>query len=201
VGSNGLVSTTNDDVQVLFGGTAAPLLYLSATQINAIVPFEVGYGTGNTSVFVQSTQYGGSTIPAGTFESVAAAPAIFTVNASGRGQAAVLNQDGTLNSSSNPAARGSAVQIYASGAGITSPEGSDGGFTYTTLVTPGLPISLTIGGVAATVAYAAGAPGEVNAVLQVNAVVPESVAPGSTVPVVLTVGSFSSAAAATIAVK
>jgi uncharacterized protein (TIGR03437 family) len=69
------------------------------------------------------------------------------------------------------------------------------------LVTPGLPISLTIGGVAATVAYAAGAPGEVNAVLQVNAVVPESVAPGSTVPVVLTVGSFSSAAAATIAVK
>ena len=51
------------------------------------------------------------------------APGIFTIDGSGRGRAAVLNQDNTLNLPSNPADRGSVVQIFATGEGSTEPPG------------------------------------------------------------------------------
>ena len=38
---SGKVSTTASDVQVLFGGVPAPLTYVSSTQINVVVPYEI----------------------------------------------------------------------------------------------------------------------------------------------------------------
>jgi uncharacterized protein (TIGR03437 family) len=190
------VGSIDSGVQVLFNNVPAPLLYVSATQINAIVPYEVA----GTSAAV-SIQFNGAAIPAGTYSVAATAPAIFALNSSGEGPGAVLNQDATINSAANPAARGSIVQIYATGAGQTQPGGVTGAVTASTGTQPLLPVSVTIGGIPATLTYDAEAPGEVSGVFQVNAVVPGMVAPGSAVPVVLTVGSVSSPAAATIAVK
>ena len=48
-------------------------------------------------------------------------PGIFTATGTGQGQAAVLNQDGTYNSPSNPAPRGSVIVFYAVGAGAMTP--------------------------------------------------------------------------------
>src|SRR5205085_2772578 len=131
----------------------------------------------------------------------AAAPALFTANSSGTGQGAILNQDGTANGASAPAARGSVVALFATGAGETSPSGVDGAISGDPLPRPTLPVSVKIGGVDAEILYAGAAPGLVAGVLQVNCRIPASVSSGSSVPVVLTAGTASSRIGVTLAVK
>jgi uncharacterized protein (TIGR03437 family) len=131
----------------------------------------------------------------------AAAPAIFSANSTGAGQGAILNQDSTYNSASNPAAPSTILQIFATGEGQTDPPGTDGKLASGVLPKPVLPIRVTIAGQDAEVVYYGAAPGQVAGVLQVNARVPTNgVFPGA-VPVVLTVGSFSSPAGITATVK
>jgi uncharacterized protein (TIGR03437 family) len=93
------------------------------------------------------------------------------------------------------------ISIYATGEGQTSPAGVTGSVTQSNTKTPVLPVTVTIGGTAAVVQYAASPPGEIAGVLQVNAVVPQSVAPGSAVPITVSVGGIASQANVTIAVK
>jgi uncharacterized protein (TIGR03437 family) len=112
-----------------------------------------------------------------------------------------VNQDGTVNSAANPAARGSVISIYATGEGQTSPAGITGSVTGSNVKTPLLPVTVTIGGIGATVQYAGSAPGSVAGLLQVNAVVPAGASPGSAIPVVVNVGGISSQGGVTIAVN
>jgi uncharacterized protein (TIGR03437 family) len=172
-------STANNGVQVFFGSTAAPLLYVSSTQINAVVPSDV---TGPATAL--TVNYNGQSIPAGSFSVAASSPGIFTQGSTGVGEAAVLNQDNSVNTPANAATRGSVIQVYATGAGV-----------------PAIPVSLTIGGVSATITYAGSAPGLVSGVLQVNAVVPEGVAPGPAIPIVLAAGTARSQTGVTIAIQ
>ena len=51
---------------------------------------------------------------------------IFTLDASGGGQATIVNEDGGINSPLHPAPRSSVVSIYATGGGQTDPPGTDG---------------------------------------------------------------------------
>jgi uncharacterized protein (TIGR03437 family) len=197
VGADGKAATTIGGVQALFDGIPAPLLYASATQVNAIVPYEVA----RNAVTNLQLQFNGTAIPAGGIAVVPAAPAVFALDSTGQGAAAVLNPDNSINSPANPAARGSVVQIYATGEGATSPDGITGEITGTDTKRPVLPVSVTIGGVTATILYAASAPDAVSGLFQVNAVVPQSVAPGPAVPLVLTVGTASGPSSVTIAVK
>ena len=53
-------------------------------------------------------------------------PGIFSLDGSGQGLLAILNQDGSVNSPSNPAARGSIVTIYATGGDERDPAVADG---------------------------------------------------------------------------
>jgi uncharacterized protein (TIGR03437 family) len=131
----------------------------------------------------------------------AAEPGVFTVDSTGTGLGAIVNQDGTVNGAVNPAARGSVVSIFATGEGQTSPPGVTGSVTGSGLKTPLQQVTVAIGGIGATVQYAGSAPGSVAGLLQVNAVVPAGVSPGSAVPVIVSVGGISSQAGATIAVK
>jgi uncharacterized protein (TIGR03437 family) len=193
--SAGTVATSWNGLTVTFDGVPAPIVYTSANQTNLVVPYEVA---GKASTSVQLT-YNSMQTAAWTIPVAASAPGIFTADSTGTGQAAAVNQDGTVNSATNPAARGTVIAIYATGEGQTSPAGVTGGVTHSPNTTV-QPVNVTIAGVAATVQYEGSAPGDVAGVLQVNAVVPQTVSPGGQ-PVVMKIGGGSSQAGVTIAVK
>lgn len=187
-------------VRVLFDGAPAPVLAASAGQVNAIVPYAVG-GRSETRI---SVEYQGRRTAEVIVPVSAAAPAIFTLNASGVGPGAILNQNYTVNSAENPAPRGSVIQIFATGGGETRPAGVDGRVAspaFGPIPSQALEVRVTIGGVAAAVQYAGAAPDLVAGVMQVNAVVPAGAPAGSAVPVVLTAGGISSPATATVAIR
>jgi uncharacterized protein (TIGR03437 family) len=195
--SNGNVGTELNGTQVLFDGVPAPLLYASVSQLNVVTPYQVA----NQNVTNVQVVYNGLRSPAWGVPVLPAAPAIFTIEGSGVGPGAVLNQDNSMNSALNPAVRGSVIQIFGTGEGITNPAGVTGSVTGTVTQKPVLPVSVSIGGVNATVLYAGSAPDAVAGLLQVNAIVPLSVTPGGAIPIVMTVGSASSPSDITIAVQ
>jgi uncharacterized protein (TIGR03437 family) len=199
---NGFVKTTLGGVQVLFNNIAAPLTYVSATQINAVVPYEL---KGVTSPFVQ-VKFNDQ--PSNSFQLTAAttAPGLFTTSGTGVGQAAIVNQNNTVNGSSNPAAPGSVVTLYLTGEGETSPAGSTGKVTTVASSAPLtpqplLPLGVTIDGQPAAVKFWGEAPSMVSGVLQINVEVPSGAATGSLPVVVSFVGGGSSQTGVTIAVR
>ena len=197
----GMVSTKLNGLQVTFDGKAAPLIYTSANQTNLIVPYEVAGKTSTVVQVVYAAAAGTLQTAAWALPVAASAPGVFTLDATGTGQGAVLNQDGSVNSATNPAARGSVISIYATGEGQTSPAGVTGSVTPSNTKAPALPVTVTIGGIGATVQYAGSAPGEVAGLLQVNAVVPPGVSRGAAVPVTVSVGGIASQTGVTIAVN
>jgi uncharacterized protein (TIGR03437 family) len=166
---------------VLFDGIPAPLVYVSARQASAVVPYAVADKLRTT---VQVEYQGQKSNPLVLWVG-AALPGIFTTNASGRGQGAVLNQDLSVNSASNPADKGSVVILFATGEGQTMPPGVDGKVTALPLPKPVLAISAEIDNQPAVVEYAGGAPGLVAGVLQVNVRIPAGVSSGAAIPVTI----------------
>jgi uncharacterized protein (TIGR03437 family) len=198
VGGDGRLATNLGGTQVLFDGVAAPLLYSSAGQVAAIVPYEVD-GKSGTQIQVKNGSLSTDPLP---LPVVPSGPSIFSVNLSGYGPAAVLNQDGlTVNSSAAPAARGSSISIYATGEGQTTPAGVDGALaTGAALPKPKLPVQVWIDGQPATVQYAGAAPGNVAGLFQVNVQIPAGAGTGD-VPIVIQVGDAQSQPGMTISVK
>jgi uncharacterized protein (TIGR03437 family) len=110
--------------QVMINDTfQAPLGSVAPDQISLQMPWEASVGAARFAVRTSDT---GELIAGATFNVAAAAPALFTVSGDGKGQGKILNQDGTQNSSSNPAARGSVIQILGTGQGPVSPPVADG---------------------------------------------------------------------------
>jgi uncharacterized protein (TIGR03437 family) len=192
----GLLATGLAETQVLFDGIPGPLLYAGPGQVTAIVPYAVA-GHANTQLTVVNGGAVSSTLGLSVTNSV---PALFSADSSGRGQAAAINQDGSINAVLNPAARGSLVVLYATGAGQTNPAGVDGLLATSVLPTPVLPVSVSMDGAPALVLYAGAAPGLVAGVLQVNVLVPSGISTGA-VPVVLQVGTAVSQSGITLSVQ
>jgi uncharacterized protein (TIGR03437 family) len=180
------VGTQLAGVSVTFNGIFAPILYASAKQITAVVPY--GVSGANAQVAVQYQSLIPLSVPVPLAPAV---PAFLTADSSGHGQAAAINADGLANSVSHPAAGGSVVSLYATGEGQTSPAGIDGKIGAAPLPQPVLPVSVSIGGQSAQVQYAGGDTGMVAGVMRVDVVIPKDIATGA-VPVVLTVGNVSS---------
>jgi len=197
VDATGLLQKSLSETRVLFDCVPGPLLYVQANQVNAVVPYAAGVN-GYTQIQVE---YKGRKTETRTLPMAAASPAIFTRDSSGKGQATILNQDTSVNSASNPAARGSVISLWATGEGLTEPAGIDGKLAGEVLPKPKLPVSVRVGGLEAQVLYAGGAPGLVAGVMQVNVRIPEAVLPGSAVPILLQVGGFSSPSGVTVAVQ
>jgi trimeric autotransporter adhesin len=164
--------------QLLFDGKPATPFYIGAAQINALAPLSLTPGA-TTEI---SITVAGIVVDALSANVVGAMPGIFSVTG-GIGQAAAINQDGTVNSASNPAARESVIVLYATG------QGQDLGA-----------VSLTIGGYSSGLLYAGPAPGFLG-LMQINAQVPGGFLPPGILPVVLSIGSAASQPGVTIAVK
>jgi len=184
-------------VRVLFDGIPAPLIYVSATQCSAVVPY---FGAANPTTHVQ-VENQGALSDALVVAVSATAPGLFTANASGMGQGSILNQDNTVNSVANPASRGSVVILWATGEGLTNPPGVDGRLAVVVLPAPLAAVSVDIGGQPATVQYAGAAPGMMPGVLQINAQMSQNVQAGNSVPVHITVGGITSQDGVTLAVR
>lgn len=192
-------TTTAGGTRVLFDGVAAPVIYSSRGQLSAIVPYSVA-GRPTTSVVVES---GGIKTEAVTLPVVAALPAVFTANQTGTGQGAILNQDGSVNAASNPAAPGSVIVLFGTGEGQTTPPGVDGLLASGTPLPRPLaqPTRVTVGGQEAEVLYSGAAPGLVAGLWQINARLPAAVPTGAAVPILLRVGEAVSIAGVTVAVR
>lgn len=196
VGSDLKFPTTVSDTRVLFDGVPAPLIYVSATQVSAIVPYAVATRTTSDVVI----EYRGNRSNAVSVPVVAAKPGLFTANASGSGPGAIQNQDFSVNTPSNPAARGSIIVLYGTGEGVTDPAGVDGQVAASVFPKPRQNVSVRIGGVMAEVLYAGAAPSLVAGVVQVNVKVPDNV-PDGNVPIQLLVGNTESPSGVTVAVQ
>ena len=194
--ADGNVSTISGGATITFDGVPAPMIYAVNGQLSAIIPYAVaGKSTTQMQVNYAGQQSSPVTVPV-----IAAAPGLFTNDASGKGQAVVLNQDFSRNTAANPAARGSIVVFYGTGEGQTVPPGVDGRINNTVFPKPVLPLKVIMGGIDATVAYFGAAPGLVSGLFQANITVPAGVSPGD-VPVVFIVGTASSPIGVTVAVK
>jgi uncharacterized protein (TIGR03437 family) len=197
----GKAATTLGGVQVLFGPWSAPLLYVSANQINAVVPYEAGQVT-NAAVQVRFGSQISNLFPLTVAQT---APAIFTADGSGAGQAAALNGDNSYNSAAIPAAPGGVVVLFVTGEGQTSPAGVTGKVTPLSATAPLTPqplasVTATIAGLSAKVLFAGEEPFAVSGVMQVNLLVPAN-APSGNQPVAVTVGSTATQTGVTVAVK
>jgi uncharacterized protein (TIGR03437 family) len=200
VNADGTYAKSLGGTRVLFDGVPAGIIYASAAQVNAVSPYGLA-GKSTTQVQVEYLAVLSSAI---SVPVQAAHPGLFTVDASGLGGGAILNQDYSLNSGLHSAARGSVVMIYCTGGGVTNPAGVDA----TIMPSPPplyqlttQPVAVTIDGIAATVSYSGAAPSQIAGLTQINAQVPAGVTPGTKVPVIVTIGTWQSQSGVTMAVE
>ncbi|MBI4443717.1 MAG: PQQ-dependent sugar dehydrogenase [Acidobacteria bacterium] len=193
--SSGQVDTVLAENQVFFDDIPAPLFHAQNDQINAQVPYTVA---GTSGTVVQVLRQGVFSNPV-SLEAAEAVPGIFTLSG-GMGPGAVLNEDLTPNSASNPASTGSMVVLYATGEGQTTPGGTDGKLSDFPFPQPLLPVSVTIAGFPASVVFAGSAPNFAG-LLQVNARIPVEAPAGDAVPLRLRIGPFAGQPGVTLAVR
>jgi len=202
IDSTGKVATTLGNVTVLFNGYASPLTYVSATQINCVVPYEVAQ---LSSPYVE-VKYLNQTSQTVSLRAVTTVPGIFTL-ANGTGQGAFLNYDNSYNNASHPAAAGSTIQLYLTGEGQLSPAGVTGSVTCSAgcatvnqIPLPLLPVAALVNNQPATIAFAREAPGDVSGVMQVNVVIPPNT-PSGPISIAISVGGNSTQSGVTVYVQ
>ncbi|HEY7392663.1 MAG TPA: hypothetical protein VH640_29345 [Bryobacteraceae bacterium] len=176
----GMLPTTVGGTEVQFDGTAAPLLYSQAGQVNAQVPYSVTPSSNTTVAVLYNGQQAGTF----TLQVVNTAPSLFAV---------VINQDGSINSQSNPAPQNSIITLYGTGEGLANGVNIAGlpAPTSAPFPEPQGAVALTVVGMPAQILFAGSAPGLVG-MIQVNARTPGGFVPSGQVPLVLTVGGASS---------
>jgi uncharacterized protein (TIGR03437 family) len=118
---------TLQGTSVLVGGVAAPLFYVSPSQINFQVPGNLAPGSAGLAVVVQTTA--GASDPASvsiTYDQAG----IFTQDSGGCGQGSVLNvaADGgvTINTQTNSAEPGQFISLFGTGFGLVYFRPEDG---------------------------------------------------------------------------
>lgn len=198
---NGLLPTTLNDTQVFVDGKSIPLLFASDELVNAILPRDVAPSAiGSHAIWVRTGNQ--ITVLYRTFV-LNASPSFFTIDGSGFGQIAALNEDGSINSPQNPAARGSIIALFATGGGATDPAFADG-----QIVPQAAPLTSSgyavIGLKLVEVTYKGAAPGAVNGVAQLNVRIPPSVTTGPAIPVrwaLISLGPVYSQSGVTVAIK
>jgi uncharacterized protein (TIGR03118 family) len=197
--ASGSIGTTLGGVTVTINNVPAPIIYTSGSETSVQVPDSlIPSPFSTTASFVVQTP--GQTTQAFLVSLNQAAPGLFAANASGTGQLACLNQNGTENTATNQATAGSTITVFATGAGYTVPPSADGAITSGTALVPSLPVTMTIGGQNAPIVSVRTPVGTLSGITAVTATVPSGLTAGP-VPVILTVGTVSTTQKVTISVK
>jgi uncharacterized protein (TIGR03437 family) len=162
-----------NNVSVLINGKSAPIYFVSATQINALVPFATA---GPTATIV--VQNNGATSNTVTVPVAATSPGVYSLDQSGSGNGAILHADFSLVNDASPATAGETVLIYLTGMGTTNPPVPDGtAGTVTTLYKSVSDVAIYVGGKTGTVSFNGLAPG-FPGLYQINVALP-TVLPGT----------------------
>ncbi len=183
---------------VVLSGRTLPLLFVSASQVNVAIPYDVALNSAQQLVVVRNNTV---SVPV-TLAILNSGPAILSVAGSGSGQGLIFNATtGVLADLNAPAAAGDPLVIYALGLGAVTPGLTlENGTPSSPLSMTAAPVTVTIGGVGAPVLFAGLTPGFVG-LYQVNLLMPSGVAPGNSTPVTLSVSGRSLQGSVTIAVK
>jgi len=202
------LGTTLDIVSsVTFNGFPAGLYYVSPTQINAQVPWEVlQSGNANGTVDVVVTTNAGTSLPV-TINTLPAVPGIFTADASGSGQAIATDNNTYLIAAPTAPisiSSGHALIIWCTGLGDVTPSiaddvnsiNPDGSYTLRNTV---LQPTVTVGGVPAQFIYSILSPQYVSE-YQIAVLLDPSTPTGDNVPLAVTVNGISAGNNVTIAV-
>lgn len=171
-------------------GVTATIFASAATQINLAIP-EIA-ATGYVPVQITCD---GVVIGSGVTPIAAQAPGLFTLNYSGTGGGAILNQDYTVNGPQNGAKVGSFIAVYGTGFGALNPASPDG------LQRLGATVTATIGGVDAPVVYAGETPGVTHALQQINVQIPANAPKGISVPIILTINGIATQTGVTVSIQ
>jgi uncharacterized protein (TIGR03437 family) len=190
------LTTTLGEMRVLFDGAPAPMVFAGNGQCGAILPYSAA-ASASVQVQVEFQGVRGSSM---TLPVASSAPGLFARDGSGSGPGLILDPMGNLNSDVNPAPKGSTVILYATGEGQTADSGVSGRLSAAPFPRPLLPVSVTIDGVDAQIAYAGAAPGLPAGLLQINVLVPEAARSGA-VPVLLTIGNAPSQTGVTVVLQ
>ena len=183
--------------RVLVNGVPAPLIFAATGQVNAIVPWSTEAGAPLSTQIV--VERGGETSDIGYVSVSPTAPGLFTLDSSGDGQAAALNQDGSVNGPQNPAAPGEVVVFYGTGGGLSTATPTDGALAdgAAELLAD---VEVRIGFQPAQVLYAGSAQGLVHGVFQLNVLLGPDAPVSAATPVDLWIGGVQSPGDPTVAV-
>jgi uncharacterized protein (TIGR03437 family) len=186
---------------VLSGGAQLPLLYVSSSQINVLIPYEAAANATHQLVVQRNNAI---SVPVST-SVFNAAPAILSTagNGLGQGHIYVVEPSGaeTLADQNSPATAGNTVVIYCVGLGAVNPAVTSGGAAPgVQLAYASAAVTVTFGGQTAIPGFAGLTPGFAG-LYQVNVVVPTGVTPGNQVPVTLSASGKSSSGAIFMAIK
>ena len=176
---------TLSTTQVTVAGRTMPLLYAGPSQVNAMVPFDLAINATQQVVVRRGTTI---SIPE-PISVLSSGSGVFTKDLTGSGTAIVVKvaADGTqsLVGPDNPAHASDALVIYCDGLGNVSPQAVAGAAAPVTPLSQTLDtVTVTMGGVNATVFFAGLTPG-FTGLYQVNAFVPGGVSPGDNVQLVI----------------
>lgn len=173
---------------IQIGGVDAPMLYAAPGQINAIVPFGLQENTYHPVILRRNEKVGSP----GSILIVPADPGVFTLAQTGQGRGIVTDANFRLIEPANAARVGDVVILLLTGLGDTQPSVPTGAPTPSSPLSPTRrPVTVTIGGISATVHFAGLAPGFAG-IYQINVSIPEGVPVGPEAAVVVTAGGLSS---------
>lgn len=195
--TNNSIPAVLDDIEVLINGVAVPVTAVSPGQINALIPYTfAGYPSLTLSVNAHGAPSSPLILPV-----AASAFGLFTADGSGSGQGAILNQDGSYNSASNPAPSGSIVSLFGTGEGGLSALTPSGGLVISTpFPSIAAPVNVAIGGRQANVVYAGAAPYLPAGIDHINVVIPSGT-PSGPAFVSVGIGNTATAKNVTVAVR